>query len=161
MPPIADDCCVASKRRRCPQRALSIGVSRGHRASNSRSRGFETRPIADASLASDRPMRRRALVAVSIRCRTKDPASGELRGRYPGYCNREASMKRKAAGIVLTIGVTVAALAGTASAQNSTGSAVLDSSLRGAVEHKDVPGVVALITDRERVLYQGAFGVAD
>jgi methyl acetate hydrolase len=70
-------------------------------------------------------------------------------------------MKRKAAGIVLTIGVTVAALAGTASAQNSTGSAVLDSSLRGAVEHKDVPGVVALITDRERVLYQSAFGVAD
>jgi methyl acetate hydrolase len=70
-------------------------------------------------------------------------------------------MKRKAAGIVLTIGVTVAALAGTASAQNSTGSAALDSSLRGAVEHKDVPGVVALITDRERVLYQSAFGVAD
>ena len=70
-------------------------------------------------------------------------------------------MKRKAAGIVLTIGVTVAALAGTASAQNSTGSAALDSSLRGAVERKDVPGVVALITDRERVLYQSAFGVAD
>src|SRR3984885_11409431 len=70
-------------------------------------------------------------------------------------------MNRKAGGIVLTIGVTVAALAGTASAQNSAGSAVLDSSLRGAVEHKDVPGVVALITDRERVLYQSAFGVAD
>ena len=30
-----------------------------------------------------------------------------------------------------------------------------------AVERKDVPGVVALVTDRERVLYQGAFGVAD
>ena len=33
--------------------------------------------------------------------------------------------------------------------------------LRGAVERKDVPGVVALVTDRQRVLYQGAFGVAD
>ena len=33
--------------------------------------------------------------------------------------------------------------------------------LRGAVERKDVPGVVALVTDRRRVLYQGAFGVAD
>ena len=53
------------------------------------------------------------------------------------------------------------ALAGTASAQNSPGSAALDTSLRGAVERKDVPGVVALITDRERVLYQSAFGVAD
>ena len=53
------------------------------------------------------------------------------------------------------------ALAGTASAQNSPESAALDTSLRGAVERKDVPGVVALITDRERVLYQSAFGVAD
>jgi CubicO group peptidase (beta-lactamase class C family) len=33
--------------------------------------------------------------------------------------------------------------------------------MRGAIERKDVPGVVALVTDRERVLYQGAFGVAD
>ena len=70
-------------------------------------------------------------------------------------------MNRKTAGIVFTIGVGVAALAGTASAQNSPGSAALDTSLRGAVERKDVPGVVALVTDRERVLYQGAFGVAD
>ncbi len=45
--------------------------------------------------------------------------------------------------------------------QYSSGSAALDLSLRGAVERKDVPGVVALVTDRERVLYQGAFGVAD
>jgi methyl acetate hydrolase len=70
-------------------------------------------------------------------------------------------MNRKAAGIVFTIGVAVAALAGTASAQNPAGSAALDTSLRGAVERKDVPGVVALITDRERVLYQSGFGVAD
>ena len=70
-------------------------------------------------------------------------------------------MNRRTAGIVFAMGVAVAALAGTASAQNSPGSAALDASLRGAVERKDVPGVVALITDRERVLYQGAFGVAD
>jgi CubicO group peptidase (beta-lactamase class C family) len=48
-----------------------------------------------------------------------------------------------------------------ASAQNSPESAALDASLRGAVERARVPGVVALITDRERVLYHGAFGVAD
>src|SRR5215472_15819818 len=40
-------------------------------------------------------------------------------------------------------------------------SAVLDASLRAAVERKDVPGVVALVVDRDRVIYQGAFGVAD
>jgi CubicO group peptidase (beta-lactamase class C family) len=51
--------------------------------------------------------------------------------------------------------------AGTALAQNAAGSAAIDASLRGAVERKDVPGVVALVTDRQRVLYQGAFGVAD
>jgi CubicO group peptidase (beta-lactamase class C family) len=65
------------------------------------------------------------------------------------------------AGIVFSIGVGAAALADGASAQTSPASAALDASLRGAVERKDVPGVVALVTDRERVLYQGAFGVAD
>ena len=52
-------------------------------------------------------------------------------------------------------------LSGTASAQNSPANAALDNSLRGAIEREGVPGVVALVTDRERVLYQGAFGVAD
>src|SRR5258708_27522157 len=75
--------------------------------------------------------------------------------------NREASMNRMTAGIVFTIGVGAAALAGSASAQNSPGGAALDAGLRGAIERKDVPGVVALITHRERVLYRGAFRVAD
>jgi CubicO group peptidase (beta-lactamase class C family) len=70
-------------------------------------------------------------------------------------------MNRMTAGIVFVFGVAAAASAGTASAQNSPARAALDASLRGAVEAKDVPGVVALITDRERVLYQSAFGVAD
>src|SRR5215218_9025244 len=70
-------------------------------------------------------------------------------------------MNRRTAGIMLTMGVAAVALADTSSAQNSPQSAALDASLRGAVERKDAPGVVALITDRERVLYQGAFGVAD
>src|SRR5215207_4219902 len=70
-------------------------------------------------------------------------------------------MNRKAAGIFFMIGVGMTALAGTANAQNSPASTALDTSLRGAVENKDVPGVVALITDRERVLYRSAFGVAD
>jgi CubicO group peptidase (beta-lactamase class C family) len=33
--------------------------------------------------------------------------------------------------------------------------------LRGAIERQDVPGVVALITNRDRVVYSSAFGVAD
>ncbi|KRQ94086.1 hypothetical protein CQ12_21005 [Bradyrhizobium jicamae] len=68
-------------------------------------------------------------------------------------------MNRKAVGMILSIGA--AALNGAASAQNSAGSAALDAGLHAAVERKDVPGVVALITDRERVLYRSAFGVAD
>jgi methyl acetate hydrolase len=63
--------------------------------------------------------------------------------------------------VVATVAVAVVALTGSASAQNSPGTAAIDSSLREAIERKDVPGVVALVTDRERVLYQGAFGVAD
>src|SRR6266850_911883 len=41
------------------------------------------------------------------------------------------------------------------------GGAAIDAILRAAVERKDVPGVVALVTNRDRVVYQGAFGVAD
>jgi CubicO group peptidase (beta-lactamase class C family) len=63
--------------------------------------------------------------------------------------------------MVVAVSVGIAAMAATASAQNSNGSAAIDASLRGAVERKDVPGVVALVTDRDRVLYQSAFGVAD
>jgi methyl acetate hydrolase len=70
-------------------------------------------------------------------------------------------MNRRTAGIMLTMGVAAAALADTSSAQTSPESAALDASLRAAVERKDVPGVVALVVDRERVLYQGVFGVAD
>jgi methyl acetate hydrolase len=39
--------------------------------------------------------------------------------------------------------------------------AAIDALLRAAVERKDVPGVVALVVNRDRVLYQGGFGVAD
>lgn len=67
--------------------------------------------------------------------------------------------------LLMTAYVTVPATAqgqtGAGSAQNSPGGAAIDASLRAAVERKDVPGVVALVTDRQRVLYQGAFGVAD
>jgi CubicO group peptidase (beta-lactamase class C family) len=70
-------------------------------------------------------------------------------------------MNRKIAEMVFAAGVAAAALTGIASAQNSPASTALDTSLRSAVERKDVPGVVALITDRKGVIYQGAFGVAD
>ena len=70
-------------------------------------------------------------------------------------------MNRNIARIVFAVGVAVVAFAGTASAQNSPAVAALDASLRAAVERKDVPGVVALITDRKGVIYQSAFGVAD
>ncbi len=37
----------------------------------------------------------------------------------------------------------------------------IDETLLGAVERKDIPGVVAMAADRGRVIYQGAFGMAD
>jgi len=51
--------------------------------------------------------------------------------------------------------------AGAALAADNAAAAALDSSLRDAVARSDVPGAVALVTDRKGVLYQGAFGVAD
>src|SRR5205807_1290763 len=79
-----------------------------------------------------------------------------------GRCvDREAFMNVKVVGIVVSMGIAPVASASAARAQNSPGGAGLDAALRDAVERKDVPGVVALVTDRRRVLYQGAFGVAD
>ena len=37
----------------------------------------------------------------------------------------------------------------------------IDATLLGAVERKEIPGVVAMAADRSRVIYQGAFGMAD
>jgi methyl acetate hydrolase len=68
-------------------------------------------------------------------------------------------MNRKIVGIAVSIGIACGASVGAARAQNSP--AAIDAALAAAVERKDVPGVVALITDGRRVLYQGAFGVAD
>jgi CubicO group peptidase (beta-lactamase class C family) len=70
-------------------------------------------------------------------------------------------MDRKLVETVVSVGVALAASVGVVWAQSSPGGAGMDAALRGAVERKDVPGVVALLTDRQRVLYQGAFGVAD
>jgi methyl acetate hydrolase len=70
-------------------------------------------------------------------------------------------MNRTTANLACTTGVLLAMLTGTASAQNSPASASIDANLRGAVERNDVPGVVALVTNRDRALYEGAFGVAD
>src|SRR5215471_4746246 len=79
-----------------------------------------------------------------------------------GRCvKREVFMHRKIVAIAVGMGVALAASAGAVRAQNSPAGAGIDAALRGAVERKDVPGVVALITDRKRVLYQAAFGVAD
>ena len=69
-------------------------------------------------------------------------------------------MNRKMVGMVFGIGIALAASTGAVRAQNSAAGAGIDTALRVAVERKDVPGVVALVTDRRRVLYQGAFGVA-
>ncbi len=37
----------------------------------------------------------------------------------------------------------------------------IDEALRGAVARKEIPGVVAMAANRDRILYRGAFGVAD
>lgn len=55
----------------------------------------------------------------------------------------------------------VSAGMGAAAASTGPTSAAIDASLGEAIGRNDVPGVVALVTDRERVLYRGAFGVAD
>jgi len=70
-------------------------------------------------------------------------------------------MNRNTVAVAVALSTVLIASTGPTRAQTSPGSTAIDASLRGAVERKDVPGVVALVVDRQRVLYQGAFGVAD
>jgi methyl acetate hydrolase len=63
--------------------------------------------------------------------------------------------------MAVTSGMTADVASSEALAQEQSARAAIDASLRAAVERQDVPGVVALVTGRERVLYTGAFGVAD
>jgi len=63
--------------------------------------------------------------------------------------------------MAFTSGMAAGIASGDALAQQQRAGTAIDASLRAAVERQDVPGVVALVTGRERVLYSGAFGVAD
>lgn len=68
-------------------------------------------------------------------------------------------MKRALAGAMVAAAISIALSIPLALAQPA--SAPIDNALRAAVERGDVPGVVALVTDRNGVLYQSAFGIAD
>ena len=57
-------------------------------------------------------------------------------------------MNQKIVGIGVGMGIMLAASAVAVRAQNSPTGAGIDAALRGAVERKDVPGVVALVIDR-------------
>src|SRR5262245_48320308 len=70
--------------------------------------------------------------------------------------------RKMIAAAVITIPFAFAFANGIVLAQDRTrAGAIIDPKLREAVERKDVPGGVALVTDRKGVIYQGAFGVAD
>ena len=71
-------------------------------------------------------------------------------------------MCRQAIAALVMMPITFTLASSVAQARNPARStAVIDQRLREAVERKDVPGIVALVTDRKGVIYQGAFGVAD
>ena len=68
-------------------------------------------------------------------------------------------MKRAFAAATFVVSISIAIFVAPATAQPR--SAPIDEALRTAVERGDVPGVVALVTDRKGVIYRGAFGVTD
>jgi len=68
-------------------------------------------------------------------------------------------MKRALAAATFVVAMSITAFVAPGTAQPRT--APIDDALRTAVERGDVPGVVALVTDRKRVVYRSAFGVTD
>src|SRR6516164_7916685 len=82
-------------------------------------------------------------------------------GKARAMRQKGAFMSRDIAGRVVAVAIVLAASVGSSCAQSSQASAGIDAALRTAVERNDIPGVVALVTDRRHVLYQGVFGLAD
>src|SRR5262249_42839013 len=110
--------------------------------------------LAHPRSADRAPARARALAAPT--------AANGLQLRYLRPSTRTATggfMKRAARAVRLCPAVPILVFLAHANAHPSV--AAIDTALRTAVERGDVPGVVALVTDREHVLYRGAFGVAD
>jgi len=68
-------------------------------------------------------------------------------------------MKRAFAAATFVVAICIAVFVVPATAQPRN--AAIDAALRTAIERGDVPGVVALVTDRKGVVYRGAFGVTD
>src|SRR5438270_9820978 len=77
------------------------------------------------------------------------------------YFSGAPPMNQSTIAALVMMPISFALATGAVQAQNSPSTTPIDQVLRAAVERKDVPGVVALVTNRERVLYQGAFGVTD
>src|SRR5690242_17090935 len=80
------------------------------------------------------------------------------------HCPRRRALRRvtrMTAQTGATVDAGLVTLASGAGVPTSPDSVALDAALSGAVERKEIPGVVALVTNRDRVLYQSAFGVAD
>jgi CubicO group peptidase (beta-lactamase class C family) len=68
-------------------------------------------------------------------------------------------MKFKWAAVTFAVAISIAVFVAPATAQPRT--AAIDEALRTSIERGNVPGVVALVTDRKGVIYRGAFGVTD
>src|SRR5215475_2840845 len=62
--------------------------------------------------------------------------------------------------IVVLLGVDVSAQNGRP-ALPANGTAEIDAILQHAVQQGTVPGVVAIVANKDRILYQGAFGLMD
>ena len=71
------------------------------------------------------------------------------------------NLQRLAAAALAIIIGTAAYAQQSAPPRSSRVAADIDQVLADAVARGDVPGVVAMATDRRGVVYQGAFGVAD
>src|SRR5947209_9194706 len=99
-------------------------------------------------MKSTNPARQRDFAAAVCGVRWGNPPAG-------------AALMNRQTIATLAAPITVAFYAVVAQAQTPGSTTSIDQRLSEAVARKDVPGVVALVTNRQRVLYQGAFGVAD
>lgn len=146
---------VLGKSRRIDRERVGAVVARGE-AEIGFQQISELLPVPGIELVGPLPPGAQRVTVFSAGVATSSKSPDAARACIRFLASSEAARAVKASGLEL-----MAPTHAQESAPTRVARAAIDTVLADSVARGDVPGVVAMVTDRNGVLYQGAFGVAD